>query len=92
MTLCDWIVLLELAALAVAGVRIWQLGSERDRAIAELDEAYLAGDRVQEIDGFAQFVATDPWEYTETEQTAEDRALRERVLPNLIAACRGGIR
>lgn len=43
MTLCDWIVLLELAALAIAVVRIWQLGRDRDRVSAELDEVYLAG-------------------------------------------------
>lgn len=47
MTLCDWIVLLELAVLAVAGVRIWQLGSDRDRVSAELDAAHLAGAAVR---------------------------------------------
>lgn len=47
MTLCDWIVLLELVALAVAAVRIWQLGRDRDRVAAELDEAYLAGAAVR---------------------------------------------
>lgn len=35
MTLCDWIVLLELVAIAVAGVRIWQLGRDRNRALEE---------------------------------------------------------
>lgn len=70
--------------------RIWgQIGEVADKYGYSAD---LFFDRVQDIDGFAHFVAADPWEYTETEQTAEDRALREHVLPALIAACRGGIR
>lgn len=47
MTLCDLIILLELVALAVAGIRIWHLGDERNRVVAELDEAYLAGSAVR---------------------------------------------
>lgn len=45
-------------------------------------------ERVQQIDGFADYVTEQPWEYGETEQTPEDRALRDIVLPALIAACR----
>lgn len=45
-------------------------------------------ERAQKIDGFSDYVTEEPWEYGETEQTPEDRALREIVLPALIEACR----
>jgi hypothetical protein len=44
-------------------------------------------DRVFQIDGFTDHVDDTPYESLETEQTSEDRALRETILPALIAAC-----
>jgi hypothetical protein len=52
------------------------------------DSAALFYERACMIDGFSEFVTREPWEYGETEQTPEDRALRDSVLPALIAACR----
>lgn len=66
--------------------RIW-------RMLGELADECGGGDgslfyeRIQHIDGFDEYVTTEPWEYGETEQTPEDRALRDIVLPALIAAC-----
>lgn len=48
-------------------------------------------ERVSQIDGFTDYVTEQPWEFGETEQTPEDRALREIVLPALIMACRDRI-
>lgn len=45
-------------------------------------------DRLLQIDGFTDYVTEEPWEYGTTEQTVEDRVLREIVLPALIKACR----
>jgi hypothetical protein len=45
-------------------------------------------ERVMSIDGFAEYVTDEPWEYGQTEQTVEDKALRDIVLPALIEACR----
>lgn len=45
-------------------------------------------ERVQQIATFGDYVTESPWEYGETEQTPEDKALRELVLPALIDACR----
>lgn len=44
-------------------------------------------ERVLQVDGFTDYVTEEPWEYAETEQTPQDRALRELVLPALIKAC-----
>ena len=43
--------------------------------------------RVYEIRGFTDHVDDTPYGSIETEQTPEDEALRERILPALIAAC-----
>jgi hypothetical protein len=66
--------------------RIWRELSE----LAEECEgsADLFYERVQQIDGFTDYVTEEPWEYGATEQTPEDRALREIVLPALITVCR----
>lgn len=45
-------------------------------------------DHVLNIDGFTDYVTSEPWEHGETEQTPEDKALRDIVLPALIEACR----
>lgn len=42
-------------------------------------------ERALRIDGVSEYITEEPWEYMET---SEDRALREVVLPALIAACR----
>jgi hypothetical protein len=52
------------------------------------NNADLFYERVLQIDSFADYVTEEPWEYGETEQTLEDRILRESVLPALITACR----
>lgn len=45
-------------------------------------------EHVLELEGFSDYVTEEPWEHSCTEQTSEDRALREIVLPALIQACR----
>src|SRR4029077_19582528 len=50
--------------------------------------ADLFYERALQIDSFTDYVTEDPWEYGKTEQTPGDRALREIVLPALIAVCR----
>ncbi|MGN6106657.1 MAG: hypothetical protein ACTHU0_16240 [Kofleriaceae bacterium] len=73
------------------------LSRERARAIwNELGE--IAGDvggsydlfidRVYQIRDFTRLVDDTPYEMAATEQTPEDKALREIVLPALIEACR----
>lgn len=48
-------------------------------------------DRLLQLSGFADYVTDEPWDYVHTEQTPEDRALRDAVLPALIEACRSTI-
>jgi hypothetical protein len=55
----------------------------------ETDRHDLFYERFWHIDGVADYVTTEPWEYGVTEQTPEDKALRDIVLPALIIACRG---
>jgi hypothetical protein len=43
--------------------------------------------KVYEMDGFTEHVCERPFDDIETEQTPEDRALRDLILPALIAAC-----
>lgn len=52
-----------------------------------VDDSGLFWERACEIRGLQYYVDETPWEHEETEQTAEDRALRELVLPALIEAC-----
>jgi hypothetical protein len=67
--------------------RIWDaigdLSEELDRSNGD-----LFYERLSSIDGFAEYVTGEPWEHGETEQTFEDKALRDVVLPALIAACK----
>ena len=66
--------------------RIWNaIGAVAEDVGRSSDLFY---ERVQQIDGFTDYVTEEPWEYGETEQTPEDRALRDIVLPALIEACR----
>ncbi len=48
----------------------------------------LFWERFPAISGFTDHVTEEPWAYRETEQTHEDKALRDIVLPALIAACK----
>lgn len=57
-----------------------------------LHNADLFYERALQIDSFTDYVTENPWEYGKTEQTPGDRALRESVLPALIAVCRDQIR
>ncbi len=65
------------------------------KAIGELAEdlhhvtggEHLFWERVQQIDGFTEYVTDVAYEHCETEQTPEDRILRETILPALIEAC-----
>lgn len=58
-----------------------ELGDELDGS------ADLFYDRILRIEDFAEFITSEPWDYEVTEQTPEDKALREVVLPALIRAC-----
>jgi hypothetical protein len=46
-------------------------------------------ERLGNVEGFQDYVSQEPWNYGETEQTPEDKALRNLVLPALILACAG---
>jgi hypothetical protein len=66
--------------------RLWDaLGELADEVGRSADLFY---ERVQQIDGFTDYVTREPWEHGGTEQTPEDVALRNLVLPALIEACR----
>jgi hypothetical protein len=66
--------------------RIWdEIGDLADEA----DSPDLLYAQVLQLDGFTDYVTDEPWHHSETAQTPEDRALRDLVLPALIAACRG---
>lgn len=69
--------------------RLWRaIGDLADEVDRKSDLFY---ERVQQIDDFADYVTGEPWHYGETEQTPQDKALREIVLPALIDACRAQI-
>lgn len=67
--------------------RIWDaigdLAEELDRSNGD-----LFYERLPSIDGFAEYVTGEPWEHGETEQTFEDKVLRDIVPPALIEACK----
>lgn len=66
--------------------QLWsEIGRLAESARCSSDLFYA---RVQQIDGFTDYVTEEPWQYGETEQTSADRALREIVLPALITVCR----
>lgn len=64
---------------------IWDALGEAANTCGDNEDAFLS--QVYEIDGFTDHVDDTPYESLETEQTPEDRALREQILPALIAAC-----
>src|SRR5262249_140086 len=64
---------------------IWDALGETANDCGNSRDLLLA--RVYEIDGFTDHIDEFPYESIETVQTAEDRALREVILPALIAAC-----
>lgn len=66
--------------------RLWNaIGALADEVSRSPDLFY---ERVQQIDGFCEYVTQEPWEYGVTEQTPEDKVLRESILPPLLEACR----
>lgn len=67
--------------------RIWEELRFESGLADEVGSSDLYYDRVLRIDGFIEYVTEHPWEYGETEQTSEDRALREVILPALITVC-----
>lgn len=65
------------------------LWDEIDETIGECSPSTdLMFDRLLRLSGFVEYVTDEPWNHVETEQTPEDRALRDIVLPALIEACR----
>lgn len=52
------------------------------------DNADLFYSRLPSVEGFHDYVTEEPWHYAETVQTAEDKLLRESILPALVKACR----
>jgi hypothetical protein len=72
--------------------RIWEAIGALALDIGDHSSGDLFWDRLSAIDGFLDHVTEQPWDYAQTVQTAEDRALRSSILPALIAACRDAIR
>lgn len=66
--------------------RLWNALGERANGASPSADCFFA--RLLEIEGFVDYVTEAPWEWYVTEQTSEDRALREIILPALIQACR----
>jgi hypothetical protein len=65
------------------------LWDEIDETIGECSPSTdLMFDRLLRLSGFVEYVTDEPWNHTETEQTPEDKALRDIVLPALIKACK----
>lgn len=61
---------------------IEELANECDRS------SDLFYERLPAVSGFFDYVTDDPWNYHTTERTPENQALRDIVLPALIAACK----
>lgn len=66
--------------------RLWNAIGRLAKEIRNSSDLFY--ERVLQIDSFEDYVTEQPWLYHETEQTLEDRILRESVLPALITACR----
>lgn len=65
------------------------LWDEIDETIGECSPSTdLMFDRLLRLSGFVEYVTDEPWNHVVTEQTPEDRALRDIVLPALIRACK----
>jgi hypothetical protein len=67
--------------------RLWK---ELHHFADALDDANedLFFERLPSISGFSDYMTDEPWNYLQTVQTAEDKALRGLILPALIEACR----
>lgn len=71
---------------AEAARTLWdEIGETIDECGSSTD---LMSDRLLQLSGFSEYVTDEPWDCVETEQTPEDRALRDIVLPALIKACK----
>lgn len=70
-----------------AARRIW----DELEDLLELYDRSLFVDHAYDIDGVTRWITDVPYEDLETEQTPEDRALREVVLPALFEALRGAM-
>lgn len=66
--------------------RFWKAIGEIAAEVGDFSDHFY--ERVLQIEGFTDYVTGEPWNYGVTEQTPEDRALREIILPALIRACR----
>lgn len=64
---------------------IWNSLDDLVQEVGDSVDLILSG--VADIDGFDLYISERPFEELEYEQTGEDRALREAVLPALIQAC-----
>ncbi len=51
----------------------------------------LGFDQLLRLSGFVEYVTDEPWNHMMTEQTPEDRVLRDIVLPALIEACKSAV-
>jgi hypothetical protein len=68
------------------GRRLWNaIGRSADESGLSAEQFF---EQVLRLEGFTDYVTDESWQYGVTEQTPEDRALREIVLPALIQACR----
>lgn len=68
------------------GRRLWNaIGRSADDCGLSAEQFF---EQVLRLEGFTDYVTDEPWQYGVSEQTPEDRALREIVLPALIQACR----
>lgn len=68
------------------------LWDEIDGTIGECSPSTdLMFDRLLRLSGFVEYVTDEPWNHVVTEQTPEDKALRDIVLPALIRACKDTI-
>lgn len=69
--------------------RIWEaIGDLAAELGAGAGAADLFFERLPSISGFSDYVTDEPWDYSQTVQTEEDKALRDQILPALIMACR----
>lgn len=76
-----------LSYLTTEGARV--LWDEIGETVGECGPSTdLMFDRLLRLSGFTDYVTDEPWNHTMTEQTPEDRALRDIVLPALIKACK----
>jgi hypothetical protein len=72
-----------------SGRSLWKAIGEIANAFSRSPDQFF--ERVLQLEGFTDYVTEEPWGYSVTEQTPEDWALREIVLPALIQACRARV-